>query len=79
MTGTVRRRTIERAAELLGRKVSEFSVEVLTEKAGEVLADRRIFAVDEAQWQAFLTQLDEPARPVKELVELLQRPAVFEE
>jgi uncharacterized protein (DUF1778 family) len=73
------KRTIERAAELLGRNVSEFSVEVLTEKAGEVLADRSHFGVDQATWDDFLARLDEPARPVKELVELFRRPTVFEE
>ena len=73
------KRTIERAAEVLGRNVSEFSVEVLTERAGEVLADRRLFGVDQATWEAFLAELDAPARPLKELVELLRRPTVFEE
>lgn len=73
------KRAIERAAQVLGRNVTEFSVEVLTEKAEEVLADRRLFGVDQATWDSFLAQLDAPARPVKELVELLHRPTVFEE
>jgi uncharacterized protein (DUF1778 family) len=73
------KRAIERAAEIMGRNVTEFSVEVLTEKAGEVLADRRLFGVDEATWDSFLAQHDAPARPVAELVELLRRPTVFEE
>lgn len=75
----VQKRTIERAAEVLGRNVSEFSVEVLTERAGEVLADRRLYGVDQTTWDAFVAQLDAPARPVTELVELLRRPTVFEE
>jgi uncharacterized protein (DUF1778 family) len=73
------KRAFERAAEVMGRNVTKFSVEVLTEKAGEVLADRRLFGVDEARWDSFLAQLDAPARPVAELVELLRRPTVFEE
>lgn len=73
------KRSIERAAEALGRNVTDFSVQVLTERAEEVLADRRVFSVDAVQWDQFLRQLDEPAPPVQELVDLMKRPSVFEE
>jgi uncharacterized protein (DUF1778 family) len=73
------KRVIKRAAELTGRDVTEFSVQVLTERAEEVLAEQRVFGADARQWSAFVGLLDEPARPVAELVELLQRPSVFEE
>jgi uncharacterized protein (DUF1778 family) len=71
--------SIERAAEALGRNVTDFSVQVLTERAEEVLSDQRVFSVDEEQWHEFVSQLDGPARPVEELVDLLRRPTVFEE
>jgi uncharacterized protein (DUF1778 family) len=73
------KRTIERAAESSGRTLTEFTVEALTERAEEVLAQRALFGVDGKQWDEFVRLLDEPARPVPELVELLQRPTVFEE
>lgn len=73
------KRAIERAAEASGRNVTEFSVAVLVERAEELLADRRDFEVDRAGWDAFLAELSEPAKPVRELVDLLRRPSVFEE
>ena len=73
------KRVIKRAAELTGRDVTEFSVQVLTERAEEVLAEQRVFGASARQWSTFVSLLDEPARPVAELVELLQRPSVFEE
>lgn len=72
------KRTIERAAELLGRNVTEFSVQVLTERSEEVLSDRHVFGIDESQWDEFILQLDMPARPVTELVALLRRPSAFD-
>lgn len=69
---------IERAAQVSGRSVTDFSVQVLTERAEEVLADRPVFELDEANWNAFVRRLDEPARPVEALVALLRRESVFE-
>ncbi|GIG22077.1 hypothetical protein Cch01nite_28010 [Cellulomonas chitinilytica] len=73
------KRTIDRAAEVLGRNTTDFSVQVLTERAEEVLSDRRTFAVGEAAWEQFVAALDAPARPVPALVELLQHKSVFDE
>ncbi|GAB3579040.1 hypothetical protein GCM10027406_16310 [Leifsonia lichenia] len=73
------KQTIERAAEVMGRNVTEFSVDALTERAEEVLADRSAFGVSPQAWAEFSARLDEPARPVAELVELLKRPSVFDE
>lgn len=73
------KQTIERAAAVLGRNVTEFSVQALTERAEEVLTDQRLFAVSQEAWDEFMARLDEPARPLAELVALLQRPSVFDE
>ncbi|MGZ4444764.1 MAG: type II toxin-antitoxin system TacA family antitoxin [Nocardioidaceae bacterium] len=70
---------IERAAVVLGRTVTDFSVQTLTERAEEVLADRRLFDLSQEEWDEFLRQLEQPARPVAELVALLRRRSVFEE
>ncbi len=73
------KQTIERAAAVLGRNVTEFSVQALIERAEEVLTDQRLFAVSQEAWDEFMARLDEPARPLAELVALLQRPSVFDE
>ena len=46
------------------RLVTEFSVQVLTERAEDVLAEQRVFGANARQWSAFVGLLDEPARPV---------------
>ena len=71
--------TIERAAAVLGRNVTEFTVQALTERAEEVLTDRHTFGVSQEAWDEFIARLDSPARPVAELVALLRRPSVFDE
>jgi uncharacterized protein (DUF1778 family) len=71
--------TIERAAALLGRNVTDFSVQALTERAEEVLTDRRLFSVPANAWEAFVAQLDTPVRPVPEVGALLRRPTVFDQ
>lgn len=73
------RQIIERAAAVTGRNITEFSVQALTERAEEVLTDQRLLGVSQDVWDEFVTRLDEPARPVAELVALMQRPSVFDE
>ena len=73
------KQTIERVAAVLGRNVTEFSVQALTERAEEVLTDQRTFAVSQEAWDEFMTRLDAPARPVAELVALMCRPSAFDE
>lgn len=70
--------TIERAAAVLGRNVTEFSVETLTSRAEEVLAGQGVFDVSAEQWEAFVSALDAPPRSVPELAELLQGPSIFD-
>lgn len=43
----------------------------------EVLADRRLFLLNDTQWTAFMTALDAPARPMPRLERLLQEPTVL--
>lgn len=54
-------------------------MQALIERAEEVLTDQRLFAVSQEAWDEFMARLDEPARPLAELVALLQRPSVFDE
>ncbi len=73
------KRDIERAAALLGRNVTEFSVQTLTERAEEILGDQHVFDVSADVWNDFQAQLDAPVRPAAELVDLLRRHSVFDE
>lgn len=65
---------IRRAATEAGQTVSDFLTTSALERAHEVLADQRTFALDEATWDEFVALLDQPARPDPRLVELFSRP-----
>lgn len=65
---------IKRAAQSLGLTVSDFLTTSAVDRAHEVMADQKHFALDEDTWNAFVAILDEPARPDPRLVELFARP-----
>ncbi len=46
--------------------------------ATEVLADRRLFLLNDTQWTAFMTALDTPARPMPRLERLLSEPSIID-
>jgi uncharacterized protein (DUF1778 family) len=68
---------IEKAAALSGRSVSDFSSDVLTERAEEVIRHERELRVDAEAFDAFNAILDRPARSIDALADLLQRPSIF--
>jgi uncharacterized protein (DUF1778 family) len=63
---------IRKAAERSGRSYTDFILESATEKAVDVLADRRLFLLDEDRWNRFNEALDTPAQPVPALVALFK-------
>lgn len=65
---------IRHAAAQVGQSVSEFLTASAVERAHEVLADQREFALEDATWDAFTRLLDQPPRPDPRLVELFARP-----
>jgi len=69
--------TIEQAAAISGRSVTDFSVPLLVEEAGEVVRQERELRLSKQAWDAFNRVLDEPAKPVAGLADLLRRPSVF--
>lgn len=71
------KRTIEQAATISGRSVTDFSVPVLVEEASEVIRHDRELHLSAEAWDAFNEILDRPARSVAGLAELLRRPSVF--
>lgn len=72
------KRTLQAAAATSHRSVSEFVLESALARAGETLADRRTFTLNDKQWKAFLAALDAPARPLPRLERLLKEPGFFD-
>lgn len=70
--------TLQQAAAASHKSVSEFLLDSALSKAAEVLTDRRVFVLDDAQWEAFLTALDEPTPPMPRLEQLLKEPSVLD-
>jgi len=71
------KRTIEQAATISGRSVTDFSVPLLVDEATEVIRQDRELHMSAEAWEAFNEVLDRPARSVSGLADLLRRPSVF--
>jgi uncharacterized protein (DUF1778 family) len=69
---------LQRAAAARQKSVTEFVLESGLAAAAEALADRRHFAVDSAQWNAFVAMLDGPRTSKPRLRKLLKSPSVLE-
>ena len=63
---------IRQAADQVGRSYTDFILESATERAVDVLADRRVVILDDDRWDAFVAALDAPAQPVPALVALFK-------
>jgi uncharacterized protein (DUF1778 family) len=70
---------IRHAAEVEGASITEFTVAAAMSHAMDVLADRRVFAIDDAAWGEFLAVLDRPVSHKPRLEKLLAEPSVFTE
>ena len=68
---------IEQAAAISGRSVTDFSVPLLVEEAGEVIRQERELKMSKHALDEFNRVLDEPAKPLSGLADLLRRPSVF--
>ena len=77
-TTTGAKRLLQEAASARSKTVTQFVLDVALAEAAEVLAEKRLFPMDDAQWAAFEAALDgsEKARPG--LAALLSAPSVFE-
>jgi uncharacterized protein (DUF1778 family) len=69
---------ISAAAKAQGRSVSDFVLSSALDCADEALADRRVWALDAAQWKKFQDALDAPPRGLPELRRLLNTPGPFD-
>jgi uncharacterized protein (DUF1778 family) len=67
------KRTLQQAAAVENKTLSEFMLDSSLHAAVDTLADRRVFVLDEARWKAFLAELDRPPADNPRLRELLAR------
>jgi uncharacterized protein (DUF1778 family) len=68
---------IRQAAEVEGTDLTNFAVRATVAHARAVLADRRLFVLDDAAWTEFNAILNRPARHNPALEKLFTRPTVF--
>jgi uncharacterized protein (DUF1778 family) len=67
------RRLIDDAAAVLGKTRTEFMIDSARKTAIDVLLDQRLFALDDARYDAFVQALDNPPAPGPKLRALLRR------
>jgi len=72
------KRVLQEAAAARNKTMTEFVLDVAMTEAAQVLADRRLFLLDDEQWEAFLAALDAPTKPRPRLESLLREPSVLE-
>jgi uncharacterized protein (DUF1778 family) len=70
--------TLQAAALLRHKSVSEFILESALSAADEQLAERRQFGLDAEQWAAFQAALDTEPRQLSRLGQLMQEPDFFD-
>jgi uncharacterized protein (DUF1778 family) len=73
------KQSLQRAAAVAKRSVTDFVLESALASAAETLADRQSFQLDPEQWEAFVAALDAPPKLHPRLARLLQRPSVLEQ
>jgi uncharacterized protein (DUF1778 family) len=69
---------IRQAAVLSHQNLSEFVLRAVRTVADETLAAQTRFVLPEEQMNAFYAALDQPAKSIPRLRELLKKPSVFE-
>jgi uncharacterized protein (DUF1778 family) len=72
------KQTLQRAAAVANRSVTNFVLESALASAAEMLADRQSFQLDPEQWQVFGAALDAPPQVHPRLVRLLPEASVLE-
>ena len=72
------RSLIDRAASLLGKNRSDFMLETACREAENILLDQRLFMLNEADFDAFMTMLDAPVKDNPALHNLMTHIAPWE-
>jgi uncharacterized protein (DUF1778 family) len=73
------KRLLQEAAAVSHKTVTEFLLDSALTQAAEVLADRRLFLLDDKQWDEFIAALDAPPRPMPRMERLLREPSILEQ
>lgn len=68
---------LQAAASASHRSMSDFVMESALSRAEEMLAERRIFALNAEKWAEFQAALDAPTRPLPRLKALLKERGFF--
>lgn len=69
---------IRRAAEVEGLDLTTFTLSATMAHARDVLADRRLFLLDDAAWAEFTALLDRPVQYKPALAKLFAKPSLFD-
>ncbi|WP_018264707.1 type II toxin-antitoxin system TacA family antitoxin [Methylosinus sp. LW4] len=72
------KRTLQAAAAVSCKTVSDFVLESALSEAEERLADRRVFTLDVESWDAFVAALEAPPRRHARLERLFREPSIFD-
>lgn len=72
------KRTLQQAAAVANKTVSEFLLDSSLTAAFETLADRRVFQLDDTQWDAFMMALAHPPKDNAGLRRLLAHKPAWE-
>ena len=75
---TAVKQLLQEAARACHKNVSEFLLDAGVTAAAQMLADRRRFELDDAQWQAFQELLDRPVQSKPRLKKLLREPGMLD-
>ena len=72
------KRTLQQAAALTHKTLTEFLLDSGLNSAFDTLADRRVLRLDDASWKAFMSALDAPPKNNPRLRKLLARKPAWE-
>jgi len=72
------KRTLQRAAMVANKTLTDFLLDSGLHAAFDTLADRRTFVLDETQWAEFMALLDAPPAANPRLRQLLARKSAWE-
>ena len=72
------KRTLQRAAAVSNKTLTEFLLDTGLTAAAEALADHRVFQLDKKRWHAFMAALATPPRNNPRLRKLLARRPAWE-
>lgn len=70
---------VRRVLQATGMSLNEYVVSHAVAAAATDLADRRVFALDPAAWDALHEILDRPAMPNPKIAALLREPSILEQ